>query len=62
MDREIEKKICDVHKEIYGNGDSAKSMVSRIVKLETTIKVVTSISVSQFLLLVGIAMKMFFGV
>jgi archaellum component FlaC len=62
MDREIEKKICDVHKEIYGNGDSAKSMVSRIVKLETTIKVLTSISVSQFLLLVGIAMKMFFGV
>lgn len=61
MDKEIEKKICDVHKEIYGNGESSKSMVSRIAKLETIIKVLTSISISQFFLLVSIAMKVFIG-
>jgi len=61
MEKEIESKICDVHKEIYGNGDSSKSMVSRIAKLETIIKVLTSISISQFFLLISIAMKVFMG-
>jgi archaellum component FlaC len=61
MEKEIESKICDVHKEIYGNGDSSKSMVSRIAKLETTIKVLTSLSISQFFILISIAMKVFMG-
>jgi len=61
MDPEIKKKICDVHKEIYGNGSSANSMISRIAKLETVIKVLTSVSISQFFLLISVAMKVFMG-
>ncbi len=39
MDVEVKKKIDDVHKEIYGNGNSSNSMVTRIAKMESTIKI-----------------------
>ena len=60
-DPEIRKKISDVHKEVYGNGDSSRSMVTRIARLETNIKLLTSLTVSQFFLLVGVAVKTFLG-
>ena len=58
-DPEIKKKIDDLHKEVYGNGTSAYSMVTRIAQLESYVKILTSISVSQFFLLIGVAIKMF---
>ncbi len=60
-DPEIRKKINDLHKEVYGNGNSSNSMVTRIARLETNVKMLTSISVSQFFLLIGVAIKMFLG-
>jgi len=61
MESEIIKKIDDVHKEIYGNGNSKNSMVTRIAKMESTIKILASVTVSQFFLLIGIAFKIFTG-
>lgn len=61
MDIEVKKKIDDVHKEIYGNGNSSNSMVTRIAKMESTIKILMSISVSQFVLLLSISLRMFMG-
>ena len=61
MDPEIKKKIDDVHKEIYGNGNSANSMITRIAKMESSIKIITAISISQFFVLAGVAVKMFMG-
>lgn len=58
-DSEVKKKINDLHKEVYGNGSSTHSMVTRIAQLETNVKILTSITVSQFFLLIGVAVKMF---
>ena len=58
---EIKEKIDSVHEEIYGNGDSSKSLVTRIARVETNMKILLTVSTSQFLLLLGIALEMFFG-
>jgi len=58
---EIKEKISSLHEEIYGNGDSNKSLVTRMAKVETNMKILLSVSTSQFFLLLGIAIKMFFG-
>ena len=58
---EIKEKIDAVHEEIYGNGDSNKSLVTRMARVETNMKILLSVSTSQFFLLLGIALKMFFG-
>jgi hypothetical protein len=58
---EIKEKIDSVHEEIYGNGDSSKSLVTRMARVETNMKILLSVSTSQFFLLLGIALKMFFG-
>ncbi|MCD4818653.1 MAG: hypothetical protein K8S23_08165 [Candidatus Cloacimonetes bacterium] len=61
MDSEVKKKIDDVNKEIYGNGSSKNSMVTRIAKMESIIKILTTVSISQFFVLIGVALKMFIG-
>ncbi|GAB1365630.1 MAG: hypothetical protein WC194_06745 [Mesotoga sp.] len=58
---EIKEKIDSVHEEIYGNGDSNKSLVTRMARVETNMKILLTVSTSQFLLLLGIALEMFFG-
>ncbi len=58
---EVKEKIDSLHEEIYGNGDSNKSLVTRMAKVETNMKILLSVSTSQFFLLLGIALKMFFG-
>ncbi len=58
---EIKEKIDSVHEEIYGNGDSSKSLVTRMARVETNLKILLTVSTSQFLLLLGIALEMFFG-
>jgi hypothetical protein len=57
----LKEKIDSVHEEIYGNGDSSKSLVTRMARVETNMKILLSVSTSQFFLLLGIAFKMFFG-
>ena len=58
---EIKEKIDSVHEEIYGNGDSSKSLLTRMARVETNMKILLTVSTSQFLLLLGIALEMFFG-
>jgi hypothetical protein len=58
---EIKEKIDSVHEELYGNGDSSKSLVTRMARVETNMKILLTVSTSQFLLLLGIALEMFFG-
>ena len=57
----LKEKIDSVHEEIYGNGDSNKSLVTRMARVETNMKILLTVSTSQFLLLLGIALEMFFG-
>jgi len=58
---EIKDKIDSVHEEIYGNGNSNNSLVTRMARVETNMKILLTVSTSQFLLLLGIALEMFFG-
>jgi len=58
---EIKQRIDSVYEEIYGNGNSSKSLITRMAKVETNMKILLTVSTSQFLLLLGIALKMFFG-
>ena len=58
---EIKEKIDSVHEELYGNGDSSKSLLTRMARVETNMKILSTVSTSQFLLLLGIALEMFFG-
>jgi len=58
---EIKEKIDSVHEEIYGNGDSNKSLVTRMARVDTNMKILLTVSTSQFLLLLGVAIKMFFN-
>jgi cell division GTPase FtsZ len=60
-DSEIKKKINDMHKELYGNGSSANSLVTRVATMESSIKILTTLTVSQFFVLIGVAVKMFMG-
>ncbi|HNV66903.1 MAG TPA: hypothetical protein PKN60_07255 [Bacteroidales bacterium] len=57
----LKEKIDSVHEELYGNGDSSKSLVTRMARVETNMKILLTVSTSQFLLLLGIALEMFFG-
>lgn len=58
---EIKDKINSVHEEIYGNGDSSKSLVTRMARVETNMKILLGVSTTQFFMLVGVAIKMFFN-
>ncbi len=58
---EIKEKIDSVHEEIYGNGDSNKSLITRMAKVETNMKLLLTVSTSQFFMLMGVAIKMFWG-
>ena len=56
---EIREKIDAVHEEIYGNGSSEKSLVTRIARLESNVKLLIAVSTSQFFMLAGMALKLF---
>jgi len=58
---EVKEKIDSLHEEIYGNGNSSKSLITRMAKVETNMKLLLTVSTSQFFLLLGVAIKMFFG-
>lgn len=58
---EIKDKINSVHEEIYGNGDSNKSLVTRMARVEANMKILLGVSTTQFFMLVGVAIKMFFN-
>lgn len=57
---EIKDKVESMHQEIYGNGDSNKSLVTRLARVETNMKLLLGVSISQFFMLMGVAIKMFF--
>lgn len=58
---DVMKKIDNLQTEIYGNGNSNNSLVTRMARVETNMKILLTVSTSQFLLLLGIALEMFFG-
>ncbi len=58
---EIRDKINSVHEEIYCNGDSNKSLVTRMARVETNMKLLLGVSNTQFFMLAGIAIKMLFN-
>jgi hypothetical protein len=58
---EIKDKVDSLHQEIYGNGDSNKSLVTRLARVETNMKLLLGVSISQFFMLMGVAIKMFFN-
>ncbi|MDP3115177.1 MAG: hypothetical protein Q8M98_10465 [Candidatus Cloacimonadaceae bacterium] len=58
---EIRDKIDSVHEEIYGNGNSNNSLVTRMARVETNMKLLLVVSSSQFFMLIGVAIKMFFS-
>jgi hypothetical protein len=58
---EIKEKIDSVHEEIYGNGNSNNSLVTRMARVETNMKILLGVSTSQFFMLIGVAIKMFFN-
>ena len=57
----LKEKIDSVHEEIYGNGDSNKSLVTRMARVETNMKLLLTVSTTQFFMLMGVAIKMFWG-
>ena len=57
----LKEKIDSVHEEIYGNGDSSKSLVTRMARVETNMKLLLTVSTTQFFMLMGVAIKMFWG-
>jgi len=57
---EIKDKVESMHQEFYGNGDSNKSLVTRLARVETNMKLLLGVSISQFFMLMGVAIKMFF--
>jgi hypothetical protein len=58
---EIKDKLDSVHQEIYGNGNSNNSLVTRMARVETNMKILLGVSTTQFFMLVGVAIKMFFS-
>ena len=58
---EIKDKIDSAHEEIYGNGNSNNSLVTRMARVETNMKILLGVSTSQFFMLIGVAIKMFFN-
>ena len=57
---EIKDKVDSLHEEIYGNGNSNNSLVTRMARVETNMKLLLGVSISQFFMLIGVAIKMFF--
>jgi len=57
----LRDKIDSVHEEIYGNGNSNNSLVTRMARVETNMKILLGVSTSQFFMLIGVAIKMFFN-
>lgn len=57
----LKDKIDSVHEEIYGNGNSNNSLVTRMARVETNMKILLAVSTSQFFMLIGVAVKMFFS-
>ncbi|MFA6911158.1 MAG: hypothetical protein WCQ59_08550 [Candidatus Cloacimonadaceae bacterium] len=55
------KKIDNLQTEIYGNGNSNNSLVTRMARVETNMKLLLGVSTTQFFMLIGVAIKMFFG-
>lgn len=55
------QRIDSVHEEIYGNGNSNNSLVTRMARVETNMKLLLGVSTTQFFMLIGVAIKMFFG-
>jgi len=58
---EIKQKIDSLHSEIYGNGNSSKSLITRMARVETNMKLLLTVSTTQFFMLMGVAIKMFWG-
>ncbi|MDP3113734.1 MAG: hypothetical protein Q8M98_03060, partial [Candidatus Cloacimonadaceae bacterium] len=58
---EIKDKLNSVHEELYGNGNSNNSLVTRMARVETNMKILLGVSTTQFFMLVGVAIKMFFS-
>lgn len=58
---EIKQRIDSVHEEIYGNGNSNNSLVTRMARVETFVLLLLGVSTSQFFMLMGVAIKMFWG-
>jgi hypothetical protein len=54
------KKIDNLQTEIYGNGNSNNSLVTRMARVETNMKILLGVSTSQFFMLIGVAIKIFF--
>jgi hypothetical protein len=50
--------IDSVHEEIYGNSNN--SLVTRMARVETNMKILLGVSTSQFFMLIGVAIKIFF--
>jgi len=57
---EIKDKVDSMHEEIYGNGNSNNSLITRLARVETNMKLLLGVSISQFFMLMGVAIKMFF--
>ena len=58
---DVKQKIDNLQTEIYGNGNSNNSLVTRMARVETNMKLLLTVSTTQFFLLLGVAIKMFFG-
>jgi hypothetical protein len=61
LDSGVLKKIDNLQTEIYGNGNSNNSLVTRMARVETNMKLLLGVSTTQFFMLIGVAIKMFFG-
>ena len=58
---DVMKKIDNLQTEIYGNGNSNNSLVTRMARVETNMKLLLGVSTTQFFMLIGVAIKMFFN-
>lgn len=58
---DVIKKIDNLQTEIYGNGNSNNSLVTRMARVETNMKLLLTVSTTQFFMLMGVAIKMFWG-
>ena len=61
LDSGVLKKIDNLQTEIYGNGNSNNSLVTRMARVETNMKLLLTVSTTQFFMLMGVAIKMFWG-
>jgi hypothetical protein len=61
LDSGVLKKIDNLQTEIYGNGNSNNSLVTRMARVDTNMKLLLTVSTTQFFMLMGVAIKMFWG-